>query len=137
MAFSNTLHRIIRIIGHQAAIQMVREYGGRTYTVPMHRNLHDMHPLVLIVGLANAERLAREFDGQSITLSSEVNALQQIRNEKILTRFQSGDSVIAIARDFGIDRKLVQKVLDRFGARGRLPLPETQEDRQLKMSLGE
>lgn len=129
MAFSHQLQTIINLVGHQSAIRIVRSYGGRSYQVPEAGVLHDMHPLVVAIGMASALALAREFGGLRIQLPSEVNALLQLRNENILQRYRSGESISSISQDLEINRKLVQRILDEFHARGKIDKP-TEEVQQ-------
>lgn len=132
MAFSHQLQTIIKLAGHQAAIRMVRAYGGRCYQVPEERALHDMHPLVVSIGMACAKALAQSLGGSRIVLPGEVNALLQLRNDSILQRYQSGDSISAISLDLDINRKLVQRILDSFEARGIINTPSQQEQQSIE-----
>lgn len=122
MAFSHQLSMTIKMVGTHGAIKLSRQFGGRDWTVPMPDSLHDLHPLVVMIGLANAQSLTKEFGGQKLKLPSEVNGLQQIRNHQVLLEFLSGKSISLIAQEMQIDRKMVQKILDSFEARGILNL---------------
>ena len=88
--------------------------------MPQASELHDLHWLVVIVGMSNAEALCDYFRGASLKLPIEVNALLQLRNEAIAADYKNGDSVSHIANVYQIDRKLVQKILDIFGLRGKV-----------------
>lgn len=136
MAFSHQLQTIINLVGHQSAIRIVRSYGGRSYQVPEERVLHDMHPLVVSIGMASAQALAREFGGLRILLPSEVNALLQLRNESILQRYRAGESISAISQDLEINRKLVQRILDEFQARGKIGKAERDAQQSLLLDFG-
>lgn len=120
MSHSNCLKDVVNLIGHQAAIRLVRAKGGRDIALPQAAELHDLHWLVVIVGMSNAESLCNYFRGASLKLPIEVNALLQLRNEAIAEDYRNGDSVSHIASVYQIDRKLVQKVLDIFGLRGKV-----------------
>lgn len=120
MSHSNCLKSVVDLIGHQAAIRLVRAKGGRDIKFPLEQELHDLHWLVVIVGLDNAQKLCNYFLGASLKLPIEVNALLQLRNQAIAADYKNGDSVSHIASVYQIDRKLVQKVLDIFGLRGKV-----------------
>ena len=120
MSHSNCLKSVVDLIGHQAAIRLVRAKGGRDFSLPQASELHDLHWLVVIVGMSNAEALCDYFRGASLKLPIEVNALLQLRNEAIAADYKNGDSVSHIANVYQIDRKLVQKILDIFGLRGKV-----------------
>ena len=124
MSHSNCLKDVVNLIGHQAAIRLVRAKGGRDITFPFDAELHDRHWLVVIVGLDNAKKLCESFWGMSLKLPIEVNALLQLRNEGIVEQFNNGVSVSRIANAYQIDRKHVQNILDSFGLRGKIHIKE-------------
>ena len=120
MSHSNCLKDVVNLIGHQAAIRLVRAKGGRDIGLPYQNELHDLHWLVVIVGMDNAKKLCVHFEGHKLKLPIEVNALLQLRNEAIADDYRSGGSVSGIANLYQIDRKHVQKILDMFGLRGKI-----------------
>lgn len=126
MSHSHVLQQVIDLIGPQAAIRLVRAKGGQDVGLPYAHHLHDMHWLVVLVGNNNAAQLCKSFEGTRIKLPIEVNALLQLRDEAIAQEYEAGTSVSQLARSYEIDRKLVQKVLDRFGLRGKLVEPDQQ-----------
>lgn len=126
MAYSNQLKMVVNLIGPQAAIRLSRQYGGRSYRVPKHESLHDMHPLVCTIGMTAASALSCRLSEESIKLPHEVSTLQQIRDSYIWQRACGGESLSSIACDMQIDRKLVQKVMDTFKARGVVPVDKSQ-----------
>jgi hypothetical protein len=126
MSHSHVLQQVIDLIGPQAAIRLVRAKGGQDIGLPYAHHLHDMHWLVVLVGFDHAAQLCRHFEGQHIKLPIEVNALLQLRDEAIAQEYEAGTSVSQLARSYEIDRKLVQKVLDRFGQRGKIVEPDIQ-----------
>lgn len=123
MASNLIIKQLAKLLGMQTAIILVRRYSNRRLSVPTIDNLHDMHPLVLTIGLLPAQCLCREYGGTMIELPTEVNALLEVRNEEIVRRFlgdgtlTSGESIRSISMDFGIDRKYIQKLIDRAGHR--------------------
>lgn len=115
MACSMQLAEVIKTIGHQATIRLVREYGGREYWLPPVYAIHDLHPLVVLIGRDNAMRLAHAFE--RLRLPFEVNALRQIRNDHIVERYAAGVSISEISRDLQLDRKAIQNILSSLGVR--------------------
>ena len=134
MSHSNCLKSVVDLIGHQAAIRLVRAKGGRDFSLPQTSELHDLHWLVVIVGLDNADVLCDYFRGASLKLPIEVNALIQLRNEAIVVDFNRGVSISELARNYQVDRKLIQNTLDKFGLRGK-PMPHQAEDQQLGLGV--
>lgn len=115
MSHSHVLHRVANLIGHQPTIRLVRSRGGRELLLPQPATLHDTHWLVVLVGLDNAHRLCRAYAATPLKLPIEVNALLQLRDWSIVDQYRNGANVSQLAREHEIDRKLVQKILDRAG----------------------
>ncbi|MEC7118397.1 MAG: Mor transcription activator family protein [Pseudomonadota bacterium] len=126
MSHSHQLQHVVDLIGAQSAIRLVRAKGGQCVSFCKPESLHDKHWLAVLVGLDHARQLCIEFDGKPLKLPIEVNALLQLRNEAIAAEFQDGVSVSQLARDYEIDRKLVQRILDRYGLRGTDVEPDVQ-----------
>jgi hypothetical protein len=126
MSHSHQLQHVVSLIGAQSVIRLVRAKGGQCVNFCKPDSLHDKHWLAVLVGLGHARQLCIEFDGKPLKLPIEVNALLQLRNEAIAAEFQGGASVSQLARDYEIDRKLVQRILDRYGLRGTNALPDVQ-----------
>ncbi len=116
MAKNRNLDQIAKLIGLQNAIVLTRRYGGRGVSIPTREKLHETHPLVLTIGLAPAYALADEFGGERLHLPPEANALLQVRNTEIVRRFvERGESIRSIAIEFGLDRAMIQKIIDAAG----------------------
>lgn len=113
MSQSNCLKKIVELIGHQATIRLVRAKGGQCFKLPMTEHLNDVHWLVVTVGMNNAKKLCDYYaQSDKIKLPIEVNALLQLRNAAIAIDYQSGMSISQIAKDYQVDRKLIQNILD-------------------------
>lgn len=132
MTISNQLRRIIKVMGPQRAVRLVRYTGNKAYHVPHERNLHDLHPLVVTIGMEAARAFCREFEAEHVTIPSETNALEQIRDDHIAERYRAGDSISSIGREVGLDRKMIQRILDKRGVmRRRKSLYEFERGRRL------
>lgn len=121
MSHSHVFQKVIDLIGVHAAIRLVRLKGGQDITFPLVGNLHYLHWLVVEVGMDNAIAMCKEFRGDSLKLPIEVNALLQLRNQAIADEFIAGESISSIAKRYGVDRKLVQTILDKSGLRETTP----------------
>ncbi len=108
---SNNVKAIIKLIGHQAAIRLIRSKGGRDLGFPQVKHLHDLHWLVVLVGMDNAISLCTRFNGLKIKLPIEVNALLQIRNEAIIEDYKQGLTKSKLAAKYQVDRRLVQSIV--------------------------
>ena len=127
MSHSHKLDQVVKLIGHTAAIKLVRLKGGQETSFPKASNLHDLHWLVVEVGLKNAQKLCIEYEGATLKLPIEVNALLQLRRDAIAEEFKKGSSVSQLACKYEIDRKLVQSYLDCYGLRGKLKTDEEEQ----------
>ena len=112
---SKILNEMIEHCGHQAALAVVRQYGGRQLSIPTETTLTENHPLALVVGLTNARRMAQLRGGERIEIPVEMNVIVELRNEAIVAAFDDSQSIRRIALDFQISRKWVRNILDRCG----------------------
>lgn len=119
MSHSHSFQQVVDLIGVHASIRLVRLKGGQEITFPQVGNLHYMHWLVVEVGMDNAISMCKEYKGATLKLPIEVNALLQLRNQAIAEDFKAGKSISSIALEYGVDRKLVQNILDKFGLRAK------------------
>lgn len=117
MSHSNVLDQVVDLIGIHATLRLVRLKGGQTISFPLAQNLHYLNWLVVEVGMNEAICLCDFYQGATIKLPIEVNALLQVRNQAISKDFQNGGSISSIAKKYGVDRKLVQTILDKFDLR--------------------
>ncbi len=117
MSHSNCLKDVVNLIGHQAAIRLVREKGGKELKLPNTNHLSDNNWLVLLVGMSNATKLCDYFVDRHLKLPIEVNALLQLRNASIAIDYQDGLSIVELSKRYQVDRKLIQKILDTFDYR--------------------
>jgi len=120
MSYSHQLAQIVKLIGPQAAIRLIRKKGGQHWSPPHVCSLSDFHWLVILIGREKSEAFCEQFRGVEIRLPIEVNAMVQLRNESILQDYSAGVSVSQLAGNYELDRKMIQRILDTFEARGRI-----------------
>jgi len=115
---ANRLDEIAAMIGRQNLIVLARRYGGREVSVPTVESITEKHPLVFHIGLEPAKALARAYGGEAIPMPPEVSILLASRNEEIVRRFvEAEESIRSLALDFGLDRAMIQKIVDKAGHR--------------------
>ena len=110
---SSMLDEIAQAIGLPAAIGLSRKYGGTLLRIPPRVDQH--HPICVVIGTEAAERLCREFPCMAIDVPSERAALIAHRNEVICREYQGGETVLKLARDHRLSRKMIHKILDAAG----------------------
>lgn len=120
---ANRLDEIAAMIGRQNLIVLARRYGGREVSVPTVESITEKHPLVFHIGLEPAKALARAYGGEAIQMPPEVSLLLTERNEEIVRRFvgdgtlEGGERIRSLSLDFGLDRAMIQKIVDKAGHR--------------------
>lgn len=124
MASNQLIAEIAKLVGMQNAIVLCRRYGGRTLNIPTQGSITERHPISLTIGLAPAEALAKLYGGTQISLPTEVNALLDVRNEQIVSRFLGpsktaldGESIYLLAMEFGLHRSYIARLIDKAGYR--------------------
>lgn len=112
---SEILDELVQLIGHHHAIELLRAWGGRRIKVPA--DLDQDHPLAFVVGLEAAQKMAHHYGHINLDLPAERNFLIDLRNAAILSAFQAGSSISALASMYGVSRRQVNSILDAMGYR--------------------
>jgi hypothetical protein len=110
---TSMLDEITKAIGLPAAIGLSRVYGGSLLRIP--QRIDQSHPICVAIGADAAEKLCREFHGMAIDVPSERVALIAHRNEVICREYLDGATVVSLARDHRLSRKMIHKILDAAG----------------------
>lgn len=110
---SELLEQLVKLLGHQPTIELLRAMGGRRIKIP--EKIHQDTALVYIVGWDAANRLSAEYAGDTLDLPAERNLLIDLRNGAIVAEFLRGRSRTWLAQTFGLSRRHVNQVLDRLG----------------------
>lgn len=111
---SAILDKLVELIGHQHAIELLRAWGGRRLRVPA--EITQDHPLAFTVGLESAQRLVEYYAGTDVDLPAERNFLIDLRNDAILQDFKRERSISWLASTYGISRRQVTSILDALGS---------------------
>ena len=115
------VRQIVRVVGMQAALQLVRNYGGVRLYVPT--NMTPDHILARIIGFEAAVKLAGEYGGmQHFDIPRAAGALRLVRNREIAEKFVKGKSLRQLALEYMMTERGIQKILTECGT--------SQEDRQ-------
>jgi hypothetical protein len=101
---SSMLSEMIEIIGEEAALQLIRAFGGTRLYVPHSPEPNDM--LASAIGLAAAIKLARVYGGDRLDVPNPPP-----RRLRIVQLREAGMSVDAIAREVRCTRRRVFQVL--------------------------
>jgi hypothetical protein len=115
------LRHIAAIIGLQATLLLVRNYGGVRLYVPV--TIAPDHILAKLIGFELAVKLAAEFGGMDhFDIPRAAGALRVVRNRDIVEKFVKGKTLRQLALEYLMTERAIQKILAECGA--------SQEDRQ-------
>jgi Mor family transcriptional regulator len=92
-------------IGDEAAVKLVKEYGGRKLYVPI--NSCEGHSIAQLIGVQPAAALSRRFGGERIDVP-----FRAMRRNDIFILAKAGVKSTEIARRLGCSRQWVDKVLN-------------------------
>lgn len=104
-----TARAIEAAIGFAGLCQLVEAYAGARLYVP--QKVSDGHPLAELLGLERARGLAGEFGGVVITVPKIVAAVRARRDQEIWERYRAGETADALAREYGLVWRSVQKIV--------------------------
>jgi len=102
------LRMLVRRIGFDDALKLVRARGGRQIWIPKTASADRV--LAQIIGIAALEKLCEAHRGERLELPKSDKILMQARNAAIVERREAGDSYAEIARDFGLTRRWVIEI---------------------------
>lgn len=112
---SEILDELVQLIGHHHSIELLRAWGGRRIKLP--ETVDQDHPLAFVVGLEAAQKIVHHYGHINLDLPAERNFLIDLRNAAILSDFQGGSSITALACIYGVSRRQVNSILDAMGHR--------------------
>lgn len=110
---------IAAIVGKDAALRLVADFGGRTLYVPRDPGPH--HPLAVSIGHGAAQVLAAHHVGELLRLPIG-SATSSGRRRRIIELSLKGWSRFAISRAVGLTERRVYQVLQE--ARGASDQPD-------------
>lgn len=89
MALPPTIQTIVELIGHGAAMDLVRELGGREIRVPAGKQGDTWEYLVEILGPQKAARFHERFRGDELYIALCDRALKADRNRRMIARYEA------------------------------------------------
>lgn len=132
--YNQTVIDLQEVVGEQITMDLIEYFGGVGLSIP--QKITRSHALCYTVGYRYAKLLVEHFGGKRLELPSERNYIIEMRRQrdhKICTRFKNGDSIRFIASEFGLSRKAVQNILDKYGV--ERPGKVEQQGSQITMDI--
>ena len=102
--------RLIDVVGHQAALELVRGYNGRRLYI--RKRIDPDSPLAMRIGYAAAQQLSTECGGDTIEIPVERNALIKLRDQAIVAELTAGETPRDVAARHGLSARHVRHIRD-------------------------
>ncbi|MBF0340218.1 MAG: hypothetical protein HQL95_04565 [Magnetococcales bacterium] len=125
-----TLREIRDVIGWPATIQLVQGMGGVRVAIP--KKMRPEHALVALLGADAAGKLAAMYGGENLKIPRAITALRCQRDREILRRYDEGERLAALAREYQLDLRTIERIIPRAS----LKEVQRREARQLAMDFG-
>ena len=106
-----SLRDIVDLVGVQAAVRLVENFGGLTKLyVP--KRVDEDHVLAKKLGLKTARALAEEYGGDEIrNIPRCLASIRAVRNARIRGAFDAGASAASLALRFGLTERQIWNIL--------------------------
>lgn len=109
---SETIDRIVDVIGLAKTIDLLAAWGGREIGVPRPENLCIDSPIALVIGRDSAYEFCKEFYGMQMHLPAERNLLIVLRRRQVVADYRAGERNISrLALTYGVSRRQVHRYL--------------------------
>ncbi len=127
--------RLEAILGRAALRKLASARGGTLLYVPLRgRSVW----LQRLVGADGAQRLACELGGTTIVVPRLNVLLRADRDTEIVARYRSGESACALARDYALNYRTIQRIVASGGpSAGETSAAEPHAGPQLELALGD
>jgi hypothetical protein len=113
--------RIVRAIGLEATIKLLRERGGADIWTPM----RPCGLLADLIGVEATANLIKEFGAdRRITLPKVDKILLQLRDTQIAAEIARGDNIRSVARRYDLTTRQVQNILKDLRKAQIAPSPQ-------------
>jgi hypothetical protein len=120
MALPAVIQEIVRLIGHEAAMALVREFGGREWRIPKGEGGALWAALVEVIGEPATRVLCRAFGGEPLYVAFCDQALRRDRNRRLIERYDAllGDghssrgAVSVLVGEFRICYRMIEKIVN-------------------------
>ena len=108
------LRQIVAIIGLQATLLLVGQYGGVRLYVPV--KMTPEHVLANLIGFDLAAKLSAAFGGMDhFDIPQGMNAVRLVRNRQIAQKFIAGESLRMLAREYRLSERQIQNIVADMG----------------------
>lgn len=110
--FPESVRELIGLLGLEAALILVKEYGGLVISIPF-RNLggEQGRRLAQLIGFEKAVELVGRYGGERLLIPRCVAAMKAIRNRKIVAEYSGGKPVRIISREYELSERAVWLIL--------------------------
>ena len=109
--FPESMTEMVESLGLSTVMQIVKEHGGTRLFIP--KNMNAQHRLANLLGIEQARLLSSHFGGESLNIPRMAGAKRANRNQEIIRRYDAGDSVRVLAREFELTDRQIYNILGK------------------------
>lgn len=114
LGFNKLFDEVVPIIGWDAALELVRTFGGTRVYVPEARHLGAAHNLVEAIGEDAAKQLAKKLPSRLLVIPRGTSLFNARRNEAIRRRFDQGATAPKLALEFHLTERQIRNILNEL-----------------------
>lgn len=112
--YPSSMINLAALIGEEATLSLIRERGGSVVYVPT--QFRSGHWITKLIGVESTELLVGGYGGCTLDIPECRSADIRTRNEEIVRAVRlAGRTTQEVAREFGLSRRMVQRVLAEVG----------------------
>lgn len=110
------LQKIERLVGLQAAMALVQQWGGLRVYFPTPDRVTPDHPFAKVIGVEALLKLANEYGGlPHFQLPKAERALRAVRDARIAADYATDKTAREIAAEYGITESQVCRIVAAMG----------------------
>lgn len=102
---------VARLIGIEAALQLIKAYGGTTIFIPSQHGMNINHDITQNISLKNLKLLAAQLGNTTIEVPTGISITVAMRNRMIRNQ-ASKESKAKLARKFDVTVRTIRSVVN-------------------------
>ncbi|MBF0381445.1 MAG: hypothetical protein HQL69_10525 [Magnetococcales bacterium] len=107
----DSMVEIKSIVGLQGVMTLLNKCGGTRLFIP--RKLNDQHKLTTLLGYEAAQKMSAYYGGETLTIVKGSRADKSLRNCEIIHRYDQGEKVPILARDYELTERHIYTILSK------------------------
>lgn len=103
---------VAKLIGVEAALNMIHTYGGTNIFIPHRHALNINHDISTIISLKKLQLLSDQLGNSTIEVPMGAPLVTAMRNKMIRNMANEGTSKPKIARKFGVTQRTIRTIVN-------------------------